>query len=998
MSAPESESQAASMPLPSAAGVADHALDPALDAAAPEAEEPGPPDLLPRGSPPEWLRGGAAAMLGAFVSIAVMGLDVQLRWGWVAGLLGVIVASWGVLDMVGSFGDPEARVVSRRTLGDLQTPLLGLGAVGAIGFVLLLLATRGTLPVPGAAIALPAAAIGLLVMIYRVGEALGPWAADETGQPRSLLHRHGFWVVAAALALYVPMAGAHSLTDPWETHYGEVAREMLSRDDWISTWWAQDGWFFSKPVLDFWLQALGMVALGVHYQPGQMLASAVAGGPTPRPEWAVRLPIVFLSVVALYLLYKGAARVFGRRAGMLGALVLMTMPQWSMLTHQTMTDLPFVAALSAAMGLLLLGLHTPPEELARCHELKVGRARLRLSAFHLVFGSILLCALPQIFYFVSRNLDLMIGATEGRHGFRWHPDVFWSGSKGNCGLPGNEPCVLFRPAIAWLQPGLQGLGWAAVVGGLLYLNWGERRVQRLCYQAAFFFAAISTLGKGPAGFVLPVLCALAYVGVTGRWRELSRLEILSGCLIILAVAMPWYAAMYVRHGPAFIDRLIFHDMWKRALTHVHDTNEGDDTSFRFYLWQLGYAVFPWTGLAPAALVWWLRRPDDADQGKGDASVFLAMWFLFAFGLFTWMQTKFHHYIFPAVPPVALLTGVLLDRLFGDAWRGDRLDRLDRLGALGFGVGWLAYGVFRMMPGSLDGFRGEAGALRPPSPALGGLALIVGALFAGWGAAPWFGRAERPEEPKPAGAEGTEDTEQAGSPYRLSPGSEGPAPEVVAAERHESLMLGAVALAGAALLVLVARDLTVRPEGDAVGDARLMHLFTYNYRRVWPESLDFTSSLAAIGATAAGLTALLASARLRPIAARMLLALGLIFGAWTLDLYFPRTAPHWGQRETIEAYFRNRRSADEPIVGYQMNWKGENFYTGNHLAAFVSTGERFKQWVREQRDRGVRTFFFVAEHGRVAGLKAELGNPTQVETLIDRRTNNKFTLVRVTFQD
>ena len=25
----------------------------------------------------------------------------------------------------------------------------------------------------------------------------------------------------------------------------------------------------------------------------------------------------------------------------------------------------------------------------------------------------------------------------------------------------------------------------------------------------------------------------------------------------------------------------------------------------------------------------------------------------------------------------------------------------------------------------------------------------------------------------------------------------------------------------------------------------------------------------------------------------------------------------------------RGSAEEPLVAYQMNWKGENFYTGNH---------------------------------------------------------------------
>jgi 4-amino-4-deoxy-L-arabinose transferase-like glycosyltransferase len=124
--------------------------------------------------------------------------------------------------------------------------------------------------------------------------------------------------------------------------------------------------------------------------------------------------------------------------------------------------------------------------------------------------------------------------------------------------------------------------------------------------------------------------------------------------------------MYMRHGQAFTDRLLFHDMWKRAIVHVHDTNAGVDVSFRYYIWQLGYALFPWTGLVPVGLVWWLRRREDAaGSGRGDVSVFLAMWFVFAFALFTAMLTKFHHYIFPAVPPAAMLTGIVLDRMMGE---------------------------------------------------------------------------------------------------------------------------------------------------------------------------------------------------------------------------------------------------------------------------------------------------------------------------------------------
>ena len=910
-----------------------------------------------------WGRGGVLALVGACLTIWLMAWDVHVAFGVPLGFLAVLTSTIGVLDLLGSFDDRNP--AGTTSLRALAAPL-GVTAACFVGtYFLLRVAVSGRLPTLAAAFVLPGALIATMAALFRLGTALGPWATDESGAERPMHRRHGFWVVAAAIAVLVPTAGSHSLTDPWETHYGEVAREMLSRDDWISTWWAQEGWFFSKPVLNFWMQATAMGGLGVGFDPDQMLAAA-QWGPTPRPEWAVRMPVVLFTTLALYLLYKGVARVFGRRAGLLGAVVLLTMPQWSMLSHQTMADMPFVAALTCAMGLLLLGIHTPPDEEARAWEITTPFGPVRVSAYHLVFGVILLTALPQAYYLMSRNVDWI----SRKHGFHWHLDTFWSGSRGNCGLPGNDPCAQHRPAIQWLQPAYQGLSWLGVVGVLLWLNWGERRLSRLAFLAAFYFAAIATLGKGPAGFLLPVLCAIAYVVVTGRWRELTRLEILSGGLVLLCVALPWYVAMHVRHGPAFIDRLIFHDMWKRALTHVHDTNEGDDTSFRFYVWQLGYAFFPWTGLVPLALTWWARRPDDADRGRGDASVMLVMWFVFAFALFTAMLTKFHHYVFPAVPPAAMLVGVLLDRMLGAPLApegGGRQARsmYARVLVLGLSSAPLIYGVLCLLPGSLDGYRGDLGTLRPPQVLPGIALLVVGAALAAWGAAPLV-----------RGATTTDDD----------------------GARYESRMLSGALVAGALLLAIIGRDLASRPEGDTVGDVRLLHLFTYNYRRPWPDSLDFSAAFTAFGVFAVALTMAAAAPRLRRAATVMMAGLGLAFGAFCLDDYFVQTSPHWGQRETIEKYYKLRSSPDEPIVAYQMNWKGENFYTGNRIPAFVTAGEKFKNYMKDMRDRGRKVFFFTTEHSRVPGLRADLGNPSHVEVLTDRRVDNKFTLVRVRFDD
>src|SRR5262249_22096679 len=189
-----------------------------------------------------------------------------------------------------------------------------------------------------------------------------------------------------------------------------------------------------------------------------------------------------------------------------------------------------------------------------------------------------------------------------------------------------DACALQKPTKVQFQRSLQGLLWAGVLGVILYLNWGERRAQRLYFLAAWYFAAIATMGKGPAGFGLPILVTFTYIAATRQWQKLTSLEILSGLLLIAVVAVPWYFAMYMRHGQQFTDPPTSHDRVKRAMPHVHDTNEGDEFFSRFSFCQLGSPLFPGPGLVPAGLVWWARRRDDADRGQGDVSVFLAMWF------------------------------------------------------------------------------------------------------------------------------------------------------------------------------------------------------------------------------------------------------------------------------------------------------------------------------------------------------------------------------------
>ena len=146
-----------------------------------------------------------------------------------------------------------------------------------------------------------------------------------------------------------------------------------------------------------------------------------------------------------------------------------------------------------------------------------------------------------------------------------------------------------------------------------------------------------------------------------------------------------------------------------------------------------------------------------------------------------------------------------------------------------------------------------------------------------------------------------------------------------------------------------------------------------------------------------LMALLAWASIRRYVVTALLALSLGFAAWGLDSYFMKTSPHWGQRETMLAYYDVSRDIPGPVVAYQMNWKGENFYTGNHVPAFVSSGKKFQDYVAEELKKGTKTIYFMTEPSRTGTLQNEIGTTKSFEKLTPPELNNKFLLVRAVFE-
>lgn len=451
-------------------------------------------------------------------------------------------------------------------------------------------------------------------------------------RPDKRERRVRMFVLIAACTIFLPNLGAFGLWDPWETHYGAVTSEMLETYDWISPWWGyrnavggetQGEPFYSKPVFIFWTEA--------------MIARVIGRG-----EWAIRLPCALLAIMAVYLSYLTIARIYSRRAGLLAAGVLATSPFFFMVSRQAQTDMPFVATMTLAMLFLMLAFFGP----------RVESDDRRFWRWTAITGAFIgLNTLPQFGLLLTDFSFPSTGSVRGfpsglAHEGWFHALIYLV----VFGLWVTHVAISFRREMK-----AEGLSDA----------FKDRWIRKYQLFAFYVIIAQASYAKGLLGFMLPGAILFVWLVATWNWRVLKVTEVGRGIVLFCAVGLPWYVAMIVKHGKPYVDRFFWHDHFNRLSTGVHQIDSG---TFEHFIKWLGVGFFPWVAFVPLALFWLFRmKPRDNDH-KNQTLVMLGIWAMVAFSLFTISSTKFHHYIFPAVPAMALVTALFIRHLFKEgAW-------------------------------------------------------------------------------------------------------------------------------------------------------------------------------------------------------------------------------------------------------------------------------------------------------------------------------------------
>ena len=166
-------------------------------------------------------------------------------------------------------------------------------------------------------------------------------------------------------------------------------------------------------------------------------------------------------------------------------------------------------------------------------------------------------------------------------------------------------------------------------------------------------AGLGFLAKGPLALVIPAI-VLAPIWWRERRRVVVRPSHVALAVVLFAIAgLPWYVAMFARHGLAYLQSFFVADNLERFAT----TRYNDLRAVWYYVpillggllpWTMFLLVLPWR---PLRAIVRRRRRLSSQEWR------LLIWAIVPLLFFTVSVGKQPRYILPVLPPVAMMLGL-----------------------------------------------------------------------------------------------------------------------------------------------------------------------------------------------------------------------------------------------------------------------------------------------------------------------------------------------------
>jgi len=194
-------------------------------------------------------------------------------------------------------------------------------------------------------------------------------------------------VIAVVFGLFFMIfLGNLPLLEPDEGRYAEIPREMLVRSDFITPH-LNHVKYFEKPPLHYWLNASSLAVFGCN-------------------EFAARFPSALLGLGGVLLTYCVGRRVFGRREGLYGALVLGSSLGYLVLGRMNSIDMTLTFCMAATLGFFLMASRDGERRKGLFYHLFYVFAALTVLAKGLI-GIVLPAGIIFFFLLVTRRWRLL---------------------------------------------------------------------------------------------------------------------------------------------------------------------------------------------------------------------------------------------------------------------------------------------------------------------------------------------------------------------------------------------------------------------------------------------------------------------------------------------------------------------------------------------------------------------------------------------------------------
>ena len=185
---------------------------------------------------------------------------------------------------------------------------------------------------------------------------------------------------------------------------------------------------------------------------------------------------------------------------------------------------------------------------------------------------------------------------------------------------------------------------------------------------AYIAAALAVITKGPIGIILPGLILLIYICAHHAIHRKDKSYQLSkdikllfnplGLLAFIAIASPWYIAMYSIHGEQFISGFLGLHNVDRALISEHPKFN----VWYYYLLIVPLSLLPWTPV----IVYHLKDLN----WKDDFDLLGIIWFIVIVLFYSLVATKYLTYTLPAIIPCIIWAAIKICELVTDKETGE----------------------------------------------------------------------------------------------------------------------------------------------------------------------------------------------------------------------------------------------------------------------------------------------------------------------------------------